>query len=90
MTKLAPTAEAEVRDVIFVDLGEGYETKKGPRKGEIWWKRQPRARYECLPCQYASPVVHGVDEVRAFITDIRTRHRAICPGHPGIAQSTAA
>ncbi|MET7458084.1 hypothetical protein ACWEPZ_37730 [Streptomyces sp. NPDC004288] len=75
--------DLQVRDALFIDLGEGYEIKKdGPRKGQIWWKRDPRARYECLPCQYASPVVHGADEVRAFVATIRTDHRAICPGRP--------
>lgn len=83
--------DLHVRDVLFVDLGEGYEIKKaGPRRGQIWWKQDPRARYECLPCQYASPVVRGADQVRAFVATIRTDHRAICPGRPAHTQQGAA
>lgn len=92
---IKPTAgeglDLRVRDALFVDLGEGYEIKKdGPRRGQIWWKRDPRARYECVRCQYASPVVHGADAVRAFIATIRNDHRATCPGQPARTQQGAA
>lgn len=69
MTNLRVTA------ALFVDLGEGRETKTGPRAGEIRWDRLPRARYECLRCQTAEyPDGHGPGDIARFIATIRTTH----------------
>lgn len=64
-----------VVDVLFVDLGDAREDWK---TGLIRWTRQPRARFECLRCRYASPTVTGPDKVRSFVTNIRTDHRSVC------------
>lgn len=53
---------------LFVDFG--LQLKNGT------WVRPPRARYECLPCQYASPVVTGAEAVARFVATIRADHYA--------------
>ncbi|MCY0961543.1 hypothetical protein [Streptomyces sp. H27-H5] len=37
-----------------------------------------RARYECTTCNTTEGPVHGVDDVSAFVADIRTDHPARC------------
>jgi hypothetical protein len=69
----------EVRDALFVDLGEGREIKQGDRAGQIKYTRQPRARFECVRCGYASPTVTGAPAVRDFVANEPTDHRAVCP-----------
>ncbi|MFJ6235077.1 hypothetical protein ACIQH0_13325 [Streptomyces griseus] len=49
---------------LFVDFGDK--------------SRPPRARYECVPCNYASPVVTGVDAVTAFVATAAHEHRITC------------
>ncbi|MEU2730071.1 hypothetical protein ABZ650_20380 [Streptomyces griseoviridis] len=68
-----------VSDALFIDCGTGYEHKTGDRAGQITYTRQPRARYECVRCGYASPVVTGPDDVKRFVATARTSHRATCP-----------
>lgn len=43
--------------------------------------RPPRARYECLLCQTTEGPVRGKAKVAAFVSAIRTEHRATCPGY---------
>lgn len=73
------TGQQRVNDALFVDLGEGYEIKDGDRAGQIRWTRQPRARFECVRCGYASPTVTGAPKVRDFVTNEPRDHRAVCP-----------
>jgi hypothetical protein len=73
------TGRMEVRDALFVDLGEGREIKHGDRRGQITYTRQPRARFECVRCGYASPTVTGAPAVRDFVANEPTDHRAVCP-----------
>ncbi|MFJ6935722.1 hypothetical protein [Streptomyces sp. NPDC101132] len=73
------TGPRRVTAALFVDLGEGREIKQGDRAGQMWWTTQPRARYECLACGWASEIVTGADAVKAFTAHIRTTHRATCP-----------
>lgn len=73
------TGRMEVHDALFVDLGEGFEIKDGDRAGQIRWTRQPRARFECVRCGYASPTVTGAPAVRDFVANEPTDHRAVCP-----------
>ncbi|MFF0019133.1 hypothetical protein ACFYQQ_01005 [Streptomyces sp. NPDC005496] len=68
-----------VADALFVDLGDGREIKEGARAGQITYKRQPRARYECLRCGYHAPPVTGAPAVRDFVTNEPRDHRASCP-----------
>lgn len=51
---------------LFIDFGQ--QLKNGT------WARPPRARYECLPCQYSSPVVTGAEAVARFVATIRADH----------------
>jgi hypothetical protein len=53
---------------LFIDCGQ--QLKNGT------WARPPRARYECLPCRYASPVVTGAEAVQRFVATIRADHYA--------------
>jgi hypothetical protein len=73
------TGRQEVRDALFVDLGEGREIKQGDRAGQIKYTRQPRARFECVRCGYASPTVTGAPQVRDFVANEPRDHRAVCP-----------
>lgn len=73
------TGRMTVADALFVDLGEGFEIKDGDRSGQIRWTRQPRARFECVRCGYASPTVTGPPQVRDFVANEPTDHRAVCP-----------
>lgn len=62
------TAAARITGALFVDMGQ--QLKNGT------WKRPPRARYECLPCGYASPVITGAENVARFVATIRANHHA--------------
>ena len=73
------TGRLTVADALFVDLGEGREIKHGARAGQITYTRQPRARFECVRCSYASPTVTGPAPVRDFVANEPTDHRAVCP-----------
>lgn len=73
------TGQQRVLDALFVDLGEGREIKHGDRAGQITYTRQPRARFECVRCDYASEIVTGAAAVRDFVANEPTDHRAICP-----------
>ncbi|MFE3578758.1 hypothetical protein [Streptomyces vinaceus] len=76
-----PTAPCtrQVTAALRIDAGTGIEIKEGGRAGQIWWKTDPRARYECVDCQWRSDIVTGADAVQAFTTHIRTTHQAVCP-----------
>jgi hypothetical protein len=73
------TGRLTVADALFVDLGEGREIKQGDRAGQITYTRQPRARFECVRCGYASPTVTGAPQVRDFVANEPRDHRAVCP-----------
>jgi hypothetical protein len=73
------TGRLAVADALFVDLGEGHEIKQGDRAGQIKYTRQPRARFECVRCGYASPTVAGAPKVRDFVANEPRDHRAVCP-----------
>jgi len=73
------SGQQRVVDALFIDCGEGFEIKNGDRAGQIKYTRQPRARFECVPCGYASETVTGPDAVKRFVATARTNHRAICP-----------
>lgn len=53
---------------LFIDMGQ--QLKNGT------WARTPRARYECIPCQYVSPEVTGAEAVARFVATIRADHYA--------------
>ncbi|MFF0143577.1 hypothetical protein ACFYRN_45240 [Streptomyces sp. NPDC005227] len=73
------TGRQQVNDALFVDCGDGYEIKQGDRAGQIVYRRQPRARFECVRCEYASEIVTGPVAVREFVANEPTSHRAVCP-----------
>lgn len=73
------TGQQRVLDALFVDLGEGREIKHGDRAGQITYTRQPRARFECVRCGYASEIVTGAAAVRDFVANEPADHRAVCP-----------
>lgn len=75
------TGQLQVADALFVDLGEGFEIKHGDRAGQIKYTRQPRARFECIRCEYASETVTGPEPVTRFVATARTSHQAICPAN---------
>ena len=49
---------------LFVDFGDR--------------DRAPRARYECVRCGYASPIVTGPAAVKTFVDTAADTHRAVC------------
>lgn len=53
---------------LFMDFGQQLKN--------LTWARPPRARYECLPCQYVSPVVTGAEAVQRFAATARADHYA--------------
>ena len=75
------TGQLQVADALFVDLGEGFEIKHGDRAGQIKYTRQPRARFECIRCEYASETVTGPEPVTRFVATARTSPQAICPAN---------
>jgi hypothetical protein len=81
----------DICDVIFVDLGEGFEIKDGDRAGQIRWTRPPRARFECLLCRTPEGPVTGAPLVRDFVANIRADHRARCrPAYPSTTNQQGA
>lgn len=75
------TGQQRITGALSIDLGEGREIKHGARAGQIRWTRQPAARFECLLCR-TSETATGVDDVRAFVSTIRTTHPTRCnPQH---------
>ncbi|MFE1849916.1 hypothetical protein [Streptomyces sp. NPDC059489] len=64
-----------VAGALYVDLGDGRESSKGDRAGQIQWRRLPRARYECLRCRTTeTPNGNGPGDVARFVATIRTSH----------------
>lgn len=53
---------------LFIDMGQQLKSGR--------WTRPPRARYECIPCQYVSPEVTGAEAVIRFVATIRADHYA--------------
>ncbi|MFD5509156.1 hypothetical protein ACFWIB_15445 [Streptomyces sp. NPDC127051] len=76
-----PTAPCsrQVTAALRIDFGTGFEIKDGDRAGQIWWKTDPHARYECVACQWRSDNVTGAAAVQNFTDHIRTTHQAVCP-----------
>ncbi|WP_327180433.1 hypothetical protein OG599_35315 (plasmid) [Streptomyces sp. NBC_01335] len=64
-------ARRHVVAALFVDFGND----RGPKETH----RPPRARYECVPCDYRSEIVTGAAAVAAFNTTAPEAHRAVCP-----------
>lgn len=62
---MSTSALRRVVGALFVDFGEQY--------------RPPRARYECVPCNYRSDIVTGPDAVAAFTATASDIHRTVCP-----------
>ncbi|THA31763.1 hypothetical protein E6R18_15625 [Streptomyces sp. A1277] len=56
---------------LFVDFGND----RGPKEEQ----RPPRARYECVRCNYRSEVVTGPAAVAAFNATAAAAHRVVCP-----------
>ncbi|MYT24600.1 hypothetical protein GTW69_30705 [Streptomyces sp. SID7760] len=79
--RILPTAPCtrQVTAALRIDCGTGIEIKAGDRAGEIWWKTEPRARYECVVCGWRSEIVTGADAAKNFTDHIRTTHQAVCP-----------
>ncbi|WP_369778868.1 hypothetical protein [Streptomyces sp. R33] len=71
-----------ITSALLIDCGTGIEIKDGDRAGQIWWKANPRARYECVACQWRSEIVTGPIAVQTFVSHIRDTHRATCTGAP--------
>ncbi|MFD9757987.1 hypothetical protein [[Kitasatospora] papulosa] len=66
-----PPAQRRVDAALFVDFGND----RGPEETH----RPPRARYECVPCNYRSEIVTGAAAVAAFTATAAAAHRAVCP-----------
>jgi hypothetical protein len=62
------TTAQRIVGALYVDCGE--QLKNGT------WIRQPRARYECVPCRIREGPVTGAAAVIAFVSTIRARHHA--------------
>lgn len=71
-----------VISALRVDCGDGREITRGPRAGQIRWTRQPRARFECVACNWRSETVTGPEAVKTFVSHIRTTHQAVCTATP--------
>ncbi|MFB6809451.1 hypothetical protein [Streptomyces sp. NPDC056387] len=78
IVRTAPCSR-QVTAALRIDCGTGIEIKDGDRAGQIWWKTEPRARYECVACQWRSEIVTGAAAVQRFTDHIRTTHQAVCP-----------
>ncbi|MGW2550649.1 hypothetical protein [Streptomyces sp. NPDC001635] len=64
-----------VAGALYVDLGDGRESPRGDRAGQIRWRCLPRARYECLRCRTTeTPNGNGPGDVARFVAAIRTSH----------------
>jgi hypothetical protein len=68
------TGQRAIVGALFVDCGQAYENKTGDRAGQITYRRQPRARYECLRCHTVEGPVTGPAEVKRFVATIRDAH----------------
>ncbi len=68
----------QVTAALRIDAGEGFAIKDAP-PSEFSWKTPPRARYECVACNWRSEVVTGAEAVRRFLDHIRATHKAACP-----------
>lgn len=64
-------ARRQIVAALFVDFGND----RGPEEEQ----RPPRARYECVPCNYRSEIVTGRAAVAAFNATAADDHRAVCP-----------
>ncbi|MGW1219499.1 hypothetical protein ACWD6O_34515 [Streptomyces californicus] len=60
-------ARRAIVGALFVDFGD---RDRG---------RPPRARYECVPCNYRSDIVTGAAAVAAFTATASDAHRSVCP-----------
>lgn len=67
-----------ITGALFIDMGEGHEAKHGDRAGQITYRRQPRARYECLACRAVEGPVEGPAAVARFVGEVRAVHAARC------------
>lgn len=67
-----------IAGALFIDMGEGHAIRSGDRAGQITYKQQPRARYECLTCRTVEGPVEGPVAVARFVAEIRTTHAARC------------
>ncbi|MFD1832437.1 hypothetical protein ACFSJS_22720 [Streptomyces desertarenae] len=75
-----------ITGALFVDMGEGHAIRSGDRAGQITYKRQPRARYECLTCRATEGPVEGPAAVARFVAEVRAVHAARC-GTPAARQA---
>ncbi|MFE9853583.1 MULTISPECIES: hypothetical protein [Streptomyces] len=66
-----PAQAQRVMACLFIDFGNN----RGPEETH----RPPRARYECVRCNYRSEVVNGPAAVAAFTATAADTHRAACP-----------
>ncbi len=67
----APGRPAQAQHVVaalFVDFGDVRDDR-----------RPPRARYECVRCNYRSEIVTGAAAVAAFTATAASAHRSVCP-----------
>ncbi|MFJ6810619.1 hypothetical protein ACIQRK_32225 [Streptomyces anulatus] len=62
---MSSPAPRRVVGALFVDFGDQ--------------NRPPRARYECVPCNYRSDIVTGPDAIAAFTATASDIHRTVCP-----------
>lgn len=69
---------ARIPGALFVDLGDGHEIRHGDRAGQIVYRRQPRARYECLICRTVEGPVEGPAAVAQFVATVRAAHFTRC------------
>lgn len=67
-----PTGQ-QITDALTVKFGRQLRTGR--------WIEPPAAKYECFLCNTAKTVI-GAENVTHFTQNIRTDHRATCPGHP--------
>jgi hypothetical protein len=73
-----PQERPRITAALRIDAGEGFAAKDAP-PGEFTWKTPPRARYECVACNWRSEIVTGAIAVRTFLNHIRATHTAACP-----------
>ncbi|MEU2111856.1 hypothetical protein [Streptomyces sp. NPDC019507] len=72
------TPAVEITGALFIDCGDGFEIRKGDRAGQIVYRREPRARFECLRCRTTEGPVSGPADVREFVANVRTDHLTRC------------
>jgi hypothetical protein len=71
----SPGRPAQAQQVVVAALFVDFGNDRGPEEE----RRPPRARYECVRCNYRSEVVTGPAEVAAFNATARDAHRSVCP-----------